>query len=163
MATFHRIAIPLFEELQAARKLGILLVVEIIDILDISVESIEETCKPNTIAPVRRVLNGPNDKALELTGQIGLLARLDLLSSRLDKLLQGLVLDIRGAPLGNGKLRQIAAELHVGGSRTSDPMLSTNPLFLFPPSCICNIPIPPTVFNRRVSRGDQPESWEVIR
>ena len=104
------------------------------------------------------------DKALGLTGQISLLARLDLLSSRLDKLFQGLVLDVRSAPLGNGKLRQIAAELHVGGFRTSDQMLSsTNPLFLFPPSCFCNIPIPPTVFNRRVSRGDQPESWEVIR
>jgi hypothetical protein len=61
-------------------------------------------------------------------------------------------------------LRQIAAELHVGGFRTSDQTLSsTNSLLLFPPSYICNIPIPPTVFNRRVSRGDQPESWEVIR
>jgi hypothetical protein len=59
MATFHRIAIPLFEELQTARKLGIFLVVEIIDILDISVERIEETCTPNTIAPVSRALDGP--------------------------------------------------------------------------------------------------------
>jgi hypothetical protein len=52
MSTLHRIAVPLFKELQAARELGILLVVEIIDIFDISVERIEETCKANTNVPV---------------------------------------------------------------------------------------------------------------
>ena len=48
-----------------------------------------------------------------LTGQIRLLASLDLLSRGLDELLQRLVLDVRGAPFRHGELRQIATELHI--------------------------------------------------
>jgi hypothetical protein len=48
-----------------------------------------------------------------LTSQISLLARLHLLGSGLDELLQRLVLDVVGAPLRHRELGQVAAELHL--------------------------------------------------
>ena len=58
MATLHGITIALLEQFQTAGELGIFLVVEIIDIFNISVEVIEETYKHKDKDMVRRALNG---------------------------------------------------------------------------------------------------------
>jgi hypothetical protein len=42
MVTLHRIAISILQQLQTAGILGVFLVVEVIDVLDISVQGIEE-------------------------------------------------------------------------------------------------------------------------
>lgn len=55
---------------------------------------------------------------IALTSQVRLLTCLHLLGSRLDELLQRLVLDVVGAPLGHGELRKIAAELHLDEYKT---------------------------------------------
>jgi hypothetical protein len=43
VATFHRVAISILQQLQSASVFGIFLVVEVFDVLDISVQGIEET------------------------------------------------------------------------------------------------------------------------
>jgi hypothetical protein len=43
VTTFHRVAISILQQLQSASVFGIFLVVEVFDVLDISVQGIEET------------------------------------------------------------------------------------------------------------------------
>jgi hypothetical protein len=104
------------------------------------------------------------------------LARFDLLGSRLDKLLQGLVLDVGGAPLGDRELRQIAAEFHIGetkDSRLQFTILSGSTFYLQFPTVPKRFPIEgDSYFNLSVTRkrsgeranagrGNEPRHWNV--
>ena len=67
------------------------------------------------------------DKKWHLTGKISLIARLEILCRRLDKLLQGFVFDVGGGPFGDDVARQVAPKLHDvrGGSPIENGYSST--------------------------------------
>jgi len=106
------------QELQASRAVCELLVVKGIDILKVSIERVEERYPRGESALIHSFGNG-RELGKELTSCICLPIRrcFGLLGSDFDKLLQPLVVNVRGRPFRHLVPGQTAAELHGGSSR----------------------------------------------